>query len=152
MPVHASVTTSSSGIQTEGGNYQEGPSTRPDPWLVAGSYGLTVGLHRRGWLNIADGGVVSVESGAGSDIAAGSAGRGTATVTGDGSRWNAGESLAVGRDGPGTLTIENGGRWRIRGVMSHLTAPVLARRRSPAPVQSGSTRTFCMWGKMAPAR
>jgi len=78
--------------------------TQPDPWVVESP--LYVGRSNLGTLNVEGGGVVSNSTG---HVGFYSGSTGTATVTGEDSRWNNSGTLHVGREGDGIMTVEAGG-------------------------------------------
>ena len=97
-PVRASVITT-------GDVDPGGAAVQPDPWGVSGGR-LKVGHHGVGTLSITEGGWVSTNN---SFIGSAPDSSGTATVTGDGSKWRAWVNLMIGSDGTGILNVDNGG-------------------------------------------
>lgn len=71
------------------------------------SGGIYIGGEQTATLSIEDGGVVSNAS---STLGSSSREKGSATVTGGGSRWSLSGALHIGLSGTGTLTVEKGAR------------------------------------------
>jgi T5SS/PEP-CTERM-associated repeat protein len=76
-------------------------------WSLLGN--LDVGKNGTGSVDIENGGqVIDIRGNVGGSDGSGSAGNGTVTVDGTGSKWNNLAGLYVGFNGTGTLTVENG--------------------------------------------